>query len=420
MSISKCPQESLQSFPLDVGFALTETTYKRAQKTPLNLTFEWGTRTTAPNFLYAGSGEIDHVQNDYGTELKYNGSLFTLSSVQITAPSHNQWLNPSTLEVTKMDNVEDFILTFERDLYDKGTEDDPKIIILVNPLLRTTSQNGNPPYLVNMANQTSSPITLEMMFPYISSRNYVYYTTCINGITEKDPYKNMLVILNIGGSIVSATLMRTIKDMYNKSWEGDYPSYIPLGKYMMRSNTKTRVTRLIEGFQGVAAVAPGPGGSIPVGSSPTGFKVEKCVRFDPETQLGSDGTIVLDGSRNPTVNFNTINANRASIMSEWRQTGTITLSKAETGFISVLVGVIIVFILFLSFQAIRGYMKSAVLYGITDKFLTYISFGVFSVVPFIAGFVLGMFIIPANCPATGNTAANSTTATGSTTGTGSS
>lgn len=398
--MNKCPRESLQSFPIDIGFTLSENTYKDARKTPLNITFQWGTRSTAPNFSFASSGEIDHVRNDLSTTLKYNGSLFILSSVQLTTPSHNRWLTPPTLEVTKIDNMEDIIITFERDLYDVGGPDDPKLIILVNPIFRTTSQNGNPTYLVNMANQVSTPVTLESVFPYISSKNYAYYTTCINGITPKDPYKNVLVLLNVEGTLVSSQLMTRIKDMYNKFSQGDYPDYVPLGNYMMRSNKTTSISHLEEGFQSANAngVTPGNAGSPPSGSSPPSYRVEKCVRFDPDTQLGSDGTVILDSNNRPTTRINTIHENRMGIISSWSQPGKVSLKKAEEYFVYTLVGVLALFILYFIFNLIKGRTENATLFGALGFSLNRIKDLALAVGMFTLGFAMGMFIIPANCP----------------------
>lgn len=404
MSINKCPQDSFQSFPIDVGFTLTNSTYKDARKTPLNITFQWGTRSTAPNFSYANSGEIDHVRNDSSTTLKYNGSLFTLSSVQFAAPSHNRWLTPPTLEVTKLDNMEDVIITFERDLYDVGEPDDPKLVILVNPIFRTASQNGNMPYLVNMANQVAAPVTLETMFPYISSKNYVYYTTCINGITPKDPYKNVLVLLNVEGTLVSSQLMTGIRNMYNKFSEGNYPNYVPLGNYMMRSNTRTSLLHLEEGFQSGVVTPPAlpPSvGSVPNATPPSAYRVEKCVPFDPDTQLGSDGTVILNSNNQPTRRIETIRENRASIISSWSQPGKISLSTVEQYFIYILAGVLILFILYLLLNTFKGLFTadSPMEYvSRTNMLTTGITTVVFAFIPFCVGFALGMFIIPAKCP----------------------
>ena len=399
MSINKCPRESLQSFPIDIGFTLTESTYKDARKTPLNITFQWGTRASAPNFSFAGSGEIDHVRNDYLTTLKYNGSLFTLSSAQLSAPSHNRWLIPPTLDVTKLDNVEDVILTFERDLYDVGKQDDPKLIILVNPIFRTTSQNGNPAYLMNMANQVAAPVTLESMFPYVSSKEYVYYTTCVNGITPKDPYRNILVLLNVEGTLVSSQLMTSIKDMYNKFSEGDYPNYVPLGNYMLRSNKTTSLSHLKEGFQsandnGVTSGNPESSSSAPTAS----YRVEKCVRFDPETQLGPDGTVILDSNKQPTTRINTIRENRAGIISSWSRPGTVSLKKAEEYFIYALVGILALFILYFIFNWMRGNTQNAGLFATLGFALNRIKDFALGIGMFTLGFMIGMLVIPASCP----------------------
>ena len=157
--MNECPLGNLQSFPVKAGFTVTDTTFKSAKEKPMNIKFNWGTITTAPNFSYANSGIFDHTQNDYLTTLTYNGTLYTLASAQLTKPSHNNWLRPDSLEVSKVDNVEDIMLTFQRDMYAPASSTDPAIIIIVNPILRTTTQNANPLSLANFGNQVASPAT---------------------------------------------------------------------------------------------------------------------------------------------------------------------------------------------------------------------------------------------------------------------
>jgi len=403
MSINKCPADSLRSFPVDAGFLVSENTYKRASKTPLNIKFTWGTRNSAPNFSYAGSGEFDHMQNDYGTSLKYNGALYTLGSVQLTSPTHNSWLQPTSLGATKLDNVEDVIITFQRDMYDTGRQNDPKIIILVNPILRNASQNGNPVYLTNMANGTASPVTLESIFPYIAGNNYVYYTTCANGLTSKDPYKNILVLLNVQGTLVSSPLMERIKAKYNSFSDGDYPGYVPLANFIISPNENKSIRSIREGFQTAGVTSP-PATAITAANAAataaaaaaatprSGYRVDKCVSFDPETQVGSDGIIVLDKDNNPQTLTDILNR-RDAVKSQYsfNQTGTVPMTRIEIGFIYIFIGVIIICII----AAVANNLENV--WGMRSVFEIMTSI-VFAIVAFIAGFVLGIFVIPAKCP----------------------
>jgi hypothetical protein len=405
MSINKCPADRLRSFPVDAGFLVSENTYKRASKTPMNIKFTWGTRTTAPNFSYAGSGEFDHTQNDYGTSLKYNGALYTLGSAQFTSPTHNSWLQPSSLGATKLDNVEDVVITFQRDMYDPGRRDDPKIIILVNPILRNDTQNGNPVYLTNMANGIASPVTLESIFPYVAGNNYAYYMTCADGLTSKDPYKNILVLLNVQGALVSTSLMEKIKAKYNSFSEGDYPGYVPLANFIISPNPNKSVRNILEGFQmagvttppnipaSTATAATAAAAAAAAAKPRSGYTVDKCVPFDPETQVGSDGIIVLDKNNNPQTLPEILNK-RDAIKSEysWNQTGTVPMTRIEIAFIYLFIGVIITCII----AAVANNLESVWGAQIVFKVATSIVFGI---IPFIAGFVLGIFVIPAKCPA---------------------
>ena len=396
MSINKCPIGSLQSFPVPPNFQVTDETYTQAKQIPLNVQFTWGTRSSAPNFLYAGAGVIDHTAADYGTSLKYNGSLYTLASVQFTAPSHTNWLTPQTLEVTKSDNKEDVMMTFQRDMYAPDSATDPVIIILVNPVLRNSSQNGNPLYLTNMANGIAAPVTLESIFPYISENTYVYYTTCVNGLTAQDPYKNILVLLNADGMIVSANLMEKIQAMYNKFSTGPYPGYVPPGNFNTQTNPKSAIMGIKEGFQTASFYNPGGPNPLVGGSAPTSrYTVEKCVPFDPETQVDADGVITLAGEDGQTIQ--TVNGARNLAKATWfavgdtSHKGYVSLTQVEQSFVYLLVAIICI-------AALGGIFAFATkISSIQDLALKMTSTGFIGAGCFIAGFLVGVLTFPADC-----------------------
>lgn len=401
--INKCPSGNLQSFPVKAGFTVTDTTFTQAAQKPLNITFNWGTRTSAPNFSYAMSGIIDHTQNDSITSLMYNGVLYTLASVQLTAPSHNNWLTPQSMEVSKLDNNEDIMITFQRDMYAPPGEKDPYIIILVNPILRNRSQDGNPLYLANMKNQVASPVTLETIFPYTSANTYAYYTTCVNGITTQDPYKNILVLLNVKGMIVSADTMIKIKDMYNKFSEGDYPVYVPPGNFNTQSNPKDSIKAVREGFQTASVYNPGAPSSLNSGSAPSSrYTVDKCVPFDPETQVDKDGVIVLNrGDGQP---IKTVIDQRQVAKSDWKDMhkGVIPVSIVEKTFIYAVVGItgLILFFgcLFLITNVSDASSATGKTLNLIDTLLTATTSFLFPLAIFVIGFFVGMFTLPASCP----------------------
>lgn len=400
MPMNECPLGNLQSFPVKAGFTVTDTTFAKAKEKPINIKFNWGTRTTAPNFSYANSGIFDHTQNDYLTTLVYNGTLYTLASAQLTKPSHNNWLRPESLEVGKLDNVEDIMLTFQRDIYAPASSTDPAIIILVNPILRTTTQNGNPLYLANFGNQVASPATLESIFPWITSNSYAYYTTCVNGLTSYDPYKNILVLLNVSGMIVSAQLMTRIKDMYNRFSEGEYPEYVPPGNFMTESNPNDSIKNVREGFQTATTTGPvAPAGSSSGASGSGGYKVEKCFRFDPE-QVRADGTIVLDAAGKP---LKDIKFEREEQKQVWlgniSSPGSVSLSNVEKGIVYSFVALCIIAIIFggiLTFLFARKYTDVGNMVLTRAKSIGY--FSLQGLALFIFGFGIGMSAIPATCP----------------------
>jgi len=439
MASNTCPSNSLQSFPANAGFVLTESSYKNAKKFPLSIQFTWGVRDTAPNFSYANSGEVDHIVNDTSTSTTYNGIFYSLASIQITQPTHNAWIVPTTLEVTKASNVEDIILTYQIDTFTEAGINDPKFIILVNPILRIDSAIGNPLYLTNLANSVSGPVTLEGLFPYHSGKNYIYYTTCVPGISIQDAYKNILVLLNTAGSLVSNSVMVKIKNLYGKFSQGDYPNYIPLANFKIPPTNNMSTVTNIEAFTTEARVDnPASGADDPV-SSVQAFNSMKCVPFDPEKNLTKDGTIVIDTTTGTpfTLNPNITVARKRDILAALKNldgsftypnaagltdetvdsmylqilpdtartisknyftsthTGVIPFTKVEK-VLGTFCAIICVVILVLLFIATMGYVQNDS--SVMTRMWPIIEFFIFNVGLFVGGFIVGYFTIPAKCP----------------------
>ena len=443
MAVNACPSGSLQSFPLGVAFNLMENTYKKAKNHPLNIEFTWGTRTSAPKFSYAESGEIDHVGNDMETSILYNNTRYNLISLQLAKPTHNSWIIPPTLEVSKLDNKEDIIATYQLDTFSTNGDTDAKYIILVNSILRQNSITTAPTYLMNFANGVSSESSLADVFPYDADIDYVYYVTCIAGNTLTEHYKNVLVIINTEGLLVGSNIMDQIKMNYNKSSLGDYPEYIPVANFSV-SSRKSNVSSL-EGFA-TAAVTPGNrGGSRPPPvSTEAAFNSMKCVPFDPERNLTKDGSIVIDTSSGVPFTLNAdmsvgqkmnilkllknadgtrtftdahlttlttpeaIDSTYESILPETsrktaknqftlKHTGTIPFTQVEQMFATIC-GITCIFILVMVFLNVIASISSNSKWY--EMAFTVIEFFVFNLGLFIGGFVVGYFTLPSSCPST--------------------
>jgi len=438
MTSNSCPVGSLQSFPVGITATLTQDSYKNAKNYPLNINFTWGTRTTPPKFSYAGSGEIDHIVNDNGTYLNYNNFRFNLASVQLTSPTHNRWLLPITLEATKMDNLEDFIMTYQLDTFNTNGQKDPKFIILVNPILRMKTSIANPTYLTNLANNVGSSATLEALFPYKPGSNYAYYTTCIPGSSLDQPYRNILVILNTQGSLVSNALMTSIKTMYNKFSQGAYPSYIPLAVFSVSPSLVSSVSR-IEGFQQASVSKPVETSTTGKGDA-TAYNTMKCVPFNPEQNLTKDGMLVINTKDGTpfTLKANASISDKRNVLAALKNadgtpqypnvdtmsdddttaaylkripmyadrdgqktifkngiTGIVPFSSVELAArsaVAIILGIILLLLLINFIQSVRGDTSWIGRSWSTIEFL------VFNCGLFIAGFIVGMIVIPAKCP----------------------
>ena len=450
MAVNMCPTDGLQSFPVDVGFALTESSYTDAKNTPLNIQFNWGTRTNTPIFSSAGSGVIDHVENDVSTSLTYKDQLYNLGSLQLTSPTHNRWIVSSDSSTSKTSNKEDIVITYELDTFAKSKNTDPKYIILVSPLIRTDDSVDDPNYLINLAYGSASNETLEQLFPYNYGNNYVYYTTCVPGNTLRSHYRNILVLLNTSGISVSTNLMNQIKGKYNSFSKGDYPQYVPLGNFSVKSSIISRVTGLttMEGFQStVASVTNPPAPSTTSsGSNPstniTSYNSMKCVPFDPEKNLTKNGAIVIDTSTGvpfsldpnttPSMmrsvlgaikdsNGNLLYPNAAGLSDDDARNkylqilpdtarnnsknkfilshdGVIPFSSIEKTFIG-FCAVVMIVVFILIFFSLTAKMKDD---SNSNLWWLFSNFSL-NLVLFIGGFFIGYFTIPANCPPTTST-----------------
>jgi hypothetical protein len=254
-----------------------------------------------------------------------------------------------------------------------------------------------------MANGVAAPVTLESIFPYASTNTYVYYTTCVNGLTAQDPYKNILVLLNTDGMIVSESLMTQIQAMYNKFSTGGYPTYVPPGNFNTQSNSKDGIMAIKEGFQTAAVYNPGGDLASAADSSPTSrYTVEKCVPFDPETQVDADGVITMTGADGQTIQ--TVINTRAVVKADWlgalNHTGYMSITQVEQYFIYAIVGVLGFGIL------IGGFSFIPKLHSLSDFAMEFTSTGFVACGCFMAGFLVGIFTFPAECSSSPTTPLN--------------
>jgi hypothetical protein len=190
--------------------------------------------------------------------------------------------------------------------------------------------------------------------------------------------------------------MTKIKDMYNKFSEGDYPEYVPPGNFRTQSNPNDNIKDVREGFQSATMTGPGSSGSDTNDSS-QGYRVEKCVRFDPEQEVGADGIIKLDTEGKPLKHIqNSRDANKKIWLGTMSSPGSVSLTSVEKGIVYSFVALCIIAIISVAF------LYTTQNTGIYNRVLPGArSIGYFSVqglALFIFGIGIGMSTIPATCP----------------------
>ena len=223
----QCAVSALRSFPIGLSVTPTDLLYESVLE-PITMDIQWATRTTPPTFRDTenSNGYLDEVGagNTSITTIKYNGKSYTLDSVQLTAPSHREWILPrSDMQANKADCILTFVTSADTISY--------KYIVIVAPLL-FTSGTTSPGYLQGLANTSSTgPFTLRSLFPDNPNTLFAYYSSCLNGYTNNASTENVGVFVSVRGTTVNASLMNTIATNQNMTTDTEnnfiYPSYTP-------------------------------------------------------------------------------------------------------------------------------------------------------------------------------------------------
>jgi hypothetical protein len=292
--MAQCPQTSIQSFPVDLGFTPTYEIYDSLIQ-PLNLDFTWGSGTDIPVFSPTASvqsGELYHSSFD-STRVEYNGISYVLISTQLSKPSHSKWLSLKSSEAINSNNQEDIILTFICEPLPGSTVNKPpQFIILVSPIIRINRPIVSSPFLTAFANGTASNVTPETLFPNSTKDQLAYYTSCAKGFTPTTDFQNVLVVVNVQGLLVWNNIMESIKSAYTTYRSSSYPKYVSV--FDIFSNTPTTITDQVK-FKSLVKVTKGYASSVQ-SESPvieTVTNSYKCVTLNPDTDI-SGGSIYID------------------------------------------------------------------------------------------------------------------------------
>jgi hypothetical protein len=282
-----CSFNSIQSFPVGLTFPITTDIYTSVLQ-PLTFDFQWGTRTTNPQFVSAQNGLIDETDT---STLRYNGLSYKLESVQFTIPTHKTWIIPQNSQI---DNYEDIILTFS----DSNTA---QYIVIIVPIIRV-AQTLDAPYLnaIGTAN-SAQQISIGSVIPSGISTTFAIYSTCVNRTELGTPSQSVLNIIAVDGLKVTDLTMARIKTAYiaqtQQTQLSNYIGYTPplSIKYsnelksfqsdgQFRLNVITTRNILVPPTSGVGPI------KTPVEETVDAYK---CVPFDPDKQM-VNGKITVD------------------------------------------------------------------------------------------------------------------------------
>jgi hypothetical protein len=162
------------------------------------------------------SGRIDEDLNCI--EMKVKNITYKLESVQITLPTHYDWI-PSSNISTNIQNKLDIIIT----LYNID-EQDPKYILYIIPLIVDQSVTQDNTYLQGLSYLSQTNLySIETIFNGVPQKDYVTYQTCVgqgDNIYVCFNYTGIKISTNLYNSLLAiwtnqdlSTIQKKIKDL---------------------------------------------------------------------------------------------------------------------------------------------------------------------------------------------------------------
>jgi hypothetical protein len=300
-------ENSITSFPLDTTAPVTVARYEEVDE-PITMNFQWATRTIAPQFVPTTTGKIDDGSSSGSgvaniTTLNFKGVTYMLNSVQIVKSTHNNWIIPTTL---KGSNMEDMIITFQNESSSFAT-----YVMIVLPILRSGA--AQPSYIQGLSSSNPAPGTYSLAdcLPAKKDSLFAYYVTCLDGYSIRKRPDNAYVFVAVEGIAVAASLMQGISskigatpilpflsrfaDKISSIGNGDFNQYI-------------LSTRTLLNPAGVRSV-----GGQAVNTRTDATNAYKCVTLDPDRDVVND-TLQVDVDSGTLLS--NVLAERAGIISD--------------------------------------------------------------------------------------------------------
>lgn len=282
-------KNTITSFPVSLSQTPTQRLYDSVEE-PLSINFQWATRSIPPKFTSPESGLIDEGRTSGATNIstfKYRGINYNIQSVQIVKSTHNTWVIPETIQSL---NSEDMIITF----YTLNTLTKYTYIIIVIPIIRNGSSSTDPSYIkaLSLPSATNGSFSLSSCLPQNKNALFAYYSTCLDGYSERKNPENVYTFIAVAGVSVSPELMNLLGKQNIPSANVPFMLRLPTLLTNLSPTDFSRyvlTTRHLLDYSGMNSLFKG--GAIDQRTDKT--DEYQCVPLDPDTDI-VDGQIQID------------------------------------------------------------------------------------------------------------------------------
>jgi len=358
-----CPTNANNSYPIQLLkrdgsplFNNLDVAFDTLQSGAFPIEFIWGPRANPPIFSNTGKALLDDSLMDIPPTIRHSGKTYRLKQAQITRPYNKSFLADATA------NRADLTLLFKTDPLTPNEPTGHKYVLVSIPLLQTDAYANDPTYMLGLLGATSNgPFSLEQCLPPVGHRDYIGYTTCLDGT----PTLNAFVMVFFKGCHISRTSFDAMAAQLGSTGDewafplsspGDFniglPTFFDEAAFSKSILSSLSFVGNVEGFQ----TAPTPATGTP---RPTNLSQYKCVPLDIDKNV-SDGTVQFDANGN-LMTLNDILANRNTIVVN--TTAAVPLTPVQIEGLAaggILVLLLLLIFLFIRYGGLAGYEVVAI------------------------------------------------------------
>jgi hypothetical protein len=304
-----CPTTGLYSFPIDLGFSATDSTYTGVDE-DLAIDIKWASRSTPPqlsgNSVEAQQAILDEVTVTSniggGTTLRYRGYDYKLDSVRFCKATHTKWLIPSD---KRSKNKIDVILSFT--VSQNANNPTVRNIVFVSPLYNvdTDTEGTRSFYFQAMTQANLSNFSVREVLPSSDTTRFAYYSTCLEPYNNMNTPQFLLVFVAVEGVPIGPGIQAAIQELVGIDNFNNFPNFTPT--YLANSLSINRAQKILntdaESFNNFVASSTAilnyaklSGSYRQVRAEPTRedeLDAYKCVPLDPEKDI-KDGKLTIN------------------------------------------------------------------------------------------------------------------------------